>query len=324
MIVLDGKKYQSNPGESVLDCLLRHGVDMPYSCRGGVCQTCLMRAVRGEPEAAAQKGLKPAMVKQKFFLPCSCDASQELEIAFPDSGAFRFQTTVLSKDRLSKRIVRLRLQRPQGYDYYAGQYLTLYNSEGVGRNYSLASLPVLEPFLELHIRIVKGGRVSEWILNAVNAEDEVTIGQAIGNCVYTKDDMEQPLLLIGTGSGLAPLYGILRDALHQGHRGPIALYHGSGNREGIYLGEELRTLASHHANFTYIPCVSQGDAVDGFTAGRALDIALGDHPKLQGWKAYLCGDAEMVKAASRAVFLAGVSLKDVYSDAFLPSQPLSS
>ena len=63
-----------------------------------------------------------------------------------------------------------------------------------------------------------------------------------GNCFYIPDNPEQNLLLIGTGCGLAPLYGIIRDALAQGHRGAIKLYHGSKTVESLYMSKELKVL----------------------------------------------------------------------------------
>ena len=129
------------------------------------------------------------------------------------------------------------------------------------------------------------------------------------------------MLLIGTGSGLAPLYGIVRDALHQGHKGQIKLYHGSSSLAGIYLLDELHTLAERHENFDYFPCVSRETPVDGMFRGRATDLALADNSQLSGWRAYICGEPTMVNATGRAVFLAGVSMQDVYTDAYLPSQP---
>ena len=45
----DRHRYELAPGQSVLDCLLASGLAIPHSCRNGVCQTCLMRAIEGTP-----------------------------------------------------------------------------------------------------------------------------------------------------------------------------------------------------------------------------------------------------------------------------------
>ena len=305
----------------MLECLLRQGVAIPYSCRSGVCHGCLMRSVSGTPAADSQKGLKPSLVSQNYFLPCLCRTDQDLEIVPPDTAGLRFENVVVGIDAMSDAIVRVRLQRPSGFDYHAGQFLTLYNPQGVGRSYSLASVPVLDPFLEMHIRLVPNGVVSNWVKHTLKVGDAVVISEAIGNCFYVAGNTEQALLLIGTGSGLAPLYGIVRDALHSGHQGTIKLYHGSGSTAGIYLQQELSRLAQNHPNFHYVPCVSRSEGGPGIAQGRATTVALQQNPKLSGWRAYVCGEPTMVTDTSRAIFLAGASLKEINSDPFIHSKP---
>jgi len=304
----------------VLDCLLRQGVEAPHSCRSGVCHTCLMRVVNGTPSIESQKGLKPSLASQNYFLPCSCSAEQDLEVVLPDAQNFRFSTSVVSIDPLTNDIIRLRLERPSNFHYQPGQYVNLYNPQGVGRSYSLASVPVLDPFLELHMRLVPKGQVSGWVHNTLKVGAEVTISDAIGNCFYVAGNPQQNLLLVGTGSGLAPLYGIVRDALHQTHAGTIKLYHGSSTLAGIYLQHELHQLSLNHANFHYFPCVSR-ESGDDVLQGRATAIALEQNSKLTDWRVYICGEPAMVNDTSRAVFLAGASLQEIYSDPFIHSKP---
>jgi NAD(P)H-flavin reductase len=279
-----------------------------------------MRMVDGTPSSDSQKGLKPSLKEQKYFLPCSCNTAQDMEVILPDAASFRFATSVVSIDPLTSEIIRLRLEKPSGFQYKPGQFVTLYDPDGTGRSYSLASVPVLDPFLELHIRLVPKGQVSGWVHNELKVGDAVAISDAIGNCFYVAGDVQQSMLLIGTGSGLAPLYGIVRDALHQTHQGTIKLYHGSGTMAGIYLQQELRQLAHNHANFQYVPCVSR-ESGDDVLHRRATAVALEQNPKLSGWRAYICGEPAMVNDTSRALFLAGASLKEIYSDPFIHSKP---
>ena len=98
--------------------------------------------------------------------------------------------------------------------------------------------------------------------------DTIEVAGPFGNCFYTSGSADASLLLIGTGSGLAPLYGIVTDALYHGHTGPIRLYHGSWKPEGLYLVDRLRQLSAEHPNFVYVPCVD-ADARPGYREGRA-------------------------------------------------------
>jgi len=316
-IIFEGKGYLTEAGETVLDCLIRQGVQVEYSCQAGVCQTCMLKAVSGDPGPDSQPDLKDALKAQNYFLACSCVPEGDLELVRPGDALMHVTTVVQSMDEMNPEVMRLRLARPDDYTYFPGQFLNLFNSDGTGRSYSLASLAEGEDFLELHIRLLPKGQVSGWVHAQLAVGDTVTISHAIGDCFYTPGAPEQPLLLIGTGTGLAPLYGVLRDALRQSHSGPIHLYHGASTPAGLYLIEVLRTLAAEAENVFYRPCVSQGDAMEGFASARADQLALAEHADLSGWRVYLCGREEMVKAAQRKVFLAGVDLKNIHADAFL-------
>ncbi len=314
----NNQDYPVKPGESVLDALLRQGVKMEYSCRAGGCQSCLMQALKGTPTPQSQTGLDDAARAQGYFLPCICVPDTDMEIAKPGGESARMESEVLELEMLNPEVLRLRLQRPEGYDYRPGQFLNLYNPEGVGRAYSIASLRE-EPFLELHIRHVPNGKVSGWANTRLKVGDRVSISSPSGECCYTPGHPDQPLLMIGTGTGLAPLYGIVRDALAQGHRGEIHLYHGSSVIAGLYMIEEMHALAERVENFHYYPCVGQESVPKGVFAGRESQKALADHGDLTGWRVYLCGHEEMVTTTRKKSFLAGASLNDIYADPFVPA-----
>lgn len=320
-ILFGGREYATAPDETILDCLIRHGVPAPHACRSGLCHTCMMRALEGTPSGESQRGLKDALVLQHYFLPCICVPPGDMSLVLPDAETFRTHTVVTHLDNLGPEIMRLRLARPEGYHYRAGQYLTLFNADGVGRCYSLASVPALDNELELHIRRVPGGVVSGWVNDRLQTGATVSIGEALGDSFYIPGRPNQPLLLIGTGSGLAPLYGIARDALRQGHTGPIKLYHGSRTPDGLYLVQALIDLALKHPGFDYRPCVSRGSAPTWAVHARADDRALEENPGLAGWRVYLCGNPDMVNHAKRRVFLAGASMSEIFADPFLPSRP---
>lgn len=310
--------YNCNENETVLDILQVHGHAVPSSCRSGLCQTCMMQAVKGTPPAASQQGLKDTLKTQNYFLACCCKPGEDLEVSLPNTGTARIKTTVKNINRLSHDIVGIHLSCEQPIEYKAGQFINLFKDNLLARSYSLASVPTQDKLLILHVRKVPEGRMSSWIHSELSSGDAIEISLPIGECFYISGKPEQAMMLIGTGSGLAPLYGIIRDALSQGHNGPIRLYHGNRYINDLYLVEELRQLAVQHTNFSYIPCVSEEPAADGqIRNGQVLDVALADYPKLVGWRIYLCGNPDMVKAAKKKTFLTGASMKDIYADAFL-------
>jgi len=301
----------------VLDCLTGHGVPVPHSCRAGVCQTCLMRATEGTvPPAASQLGLKDSLKLANHFLACLCQPDGDLAVALPDDEHTAVHAIVRKLELLNHDIMLVELECRQPLEYRAGQFINLVRDSAHVRSYSLASVPRLDKHLQLHVRRLPQGRVSGWIHEELQIGQNVEVRGPAGDCLYVPGKPGQPLLLVGTGSGLAPLYGILRDALDLGHIGPVRLFHGSRDLHGLYLTDELRELERRFAQFTYYPCLSGADVPAGCTAGRVHEAALRETPNLKGWRVYLCGHPDMVKTTRKKAFLAGAALQEIHADAF--------
>ena len=304
-IIYRGQSYDCKENESVLDTLTAGGELIPSSCKAGICQTCLMQATSGQVPEEARKGLKPTLAAQGYFLACSCTPSEDIEVNLPQDGVGRLSAEILGIELLNPEIASVKLAPARHLEYRAGQFINFFRDETTTRSYSLASVPELDDCITLHVRRIPNGKVSTWIHEGLSPGDVVDISEATGDCFYIPDDPGQGLLLIGTGSGLAPLYGIVRDALQQGHSGSIRLYHGSLDVAGLYLIDELKELARVHPNFFYAPCVSNEAAPNGFREGTVLDVAMEDIPSLTGWRVYLCGNP--------------ASIRNIYADPFLPA-----
>ena len=69
------------PGETVLNALLRAGIDVPFSCKAGVCQTCVSLCIEGDVPEKAQRGLAAHLLEKRYFLPCKCKAVSDMRIA---------------------------------------------------------------------------------------------------------------------------------------------------------------------------------------------------------------------------------------------------
>lgn len=316
-------------GETLLDAVLRAGVDVPYSCKNGVCLTCMMRVTEGSVPETAQVGLKDTLRTRGYFLPCICKldskgADDNLKVDYPVDSAVFGRAVVVGVDELASDIRGVRLEPATPLFYHAGQFLNLRRADGLQRSYSLASVPKLDECLTLHVKRLPRGQMSNWVFDDLQPGAEVDIQGPNGNCFYLPGQAAQPMLLIGNGSGLAPLIGIARDALSDGHDGPIHLYHGSRHAKGLYLIDELRSLAEAHENFHYAPCVSGAGEVaaaadDGgldIRSGRADAIAFDEHSALEGWRIFLCGYPPMVGAAKKRAYLSGADMVDIYADPF--------
>jgi len=317
----EGKVYSLQAEETVLETLLRENLNVPYGCQGGVCQTCMMRSTDTPPPAAAQVGLKEPLKKKNYFLPCVCYPENDMEIVRPDHSGISLESKVVAKESLSRDIIRVTLQFEGELDFRAGQFVNLTRSDGVTRSYSIANPPGKDNLLEFHIRRLPNGEFSAWAYDELAVGESLILSEPQGDCHYLPDYSDRELLLVGTGSGLAPLYGIVLDALENDHSGSIHLYHGSRNTEGLYLVDELRQLATNNEKFNYTPCISGEDVADGYSAGRAESVALSNISDLKGWTVFLCGHPEMVSQAKKQAYLSGASLQNIYSDPFLVNSP---
>ena len=333
-IEFEGSSYDLLPGETVLAGLTRQGVELPSFCRTGVCQTCLVRATRGTPTASSQAGVAASWVERGCFLACQCIPEGPLAVERSDVFG-TFTSRVVRVEQLSQRVLRVELEVPAGFEYRGGQFLQLERAGGVMRPYSIASLPG-SGRLELHVALLPGGLMSQWLRTAT--DQPVTLRGPFGECFYLEREPERPLLLAGTGTGLAPLLAVTRAALAAGHRGPIHLYHGSTSVEGLYLWRELLELVEAAPQLRVFGSVlpAPGTAAPSGASPaaaaaspsrcqllhRPLERLILDDPlDCFDCRVYLCGDPGLVQRLRQRVYLCGAPLARIHCDPFVAPSP---
>ncbi|MDO9587073.1 MAG: 2Fe-2S iron-sulfur cluster binding domain-containing protein [Brevundimonas sp.] len=315
-LTFDGVAYEASEGQTVLAALEAAGIVLDNSCRAGVCQSCLVQSLDGDPPKAAQAGLSKALALDGYFMACVCVPEASMAIGRAGQVRQRIGAVVRSLDWLSDTVTRLILE-PQGtFTCRAGQFLSLIDpGSGVVRSYSIAGCH--DGLIELHIRILPGGRMSSLVASEIVPGYRMTISGPSGACFYEDLDPDRRIVLAGTGTGLAPLWAILNDALAQGHRGPINLYHGALDRSGLYLVKALEALQASQPGFRYAPCIR--DETDA--AGTDLvSVVTRAETDLAHTTFFLCGDEVLVNRLKRALFLAGVKLDRIHADPFVPAQ----
>ncbi|MFO0610835.1 MAG: 2Fe-2S iron-sulfur cluster binding domain-containing protein [Polyangiales bacterium] len=313
-----GRALALDAGETVLDVLDRAGERVASSCRVGACQSCLVRARGGAPPAGAQKGLRPALAEQGYFLACQARPDNDLEAA-PADDLPRVRAAVVRVERPAADVARIFLAPEAPFAYRAGQFVHVARADGLTRPYSLAGVPD-DAHLELHVRRAPGGAMSGYLCDALAPGDVLTLRGPAGSCCYENGRPSQPLVLAGTGTGLAPLLGVARDALARGHEGPITLLHGAVTAAGLYADDVLTALAARHPTLRYAPSVL--DAPPGDPRGGAIRERLGRALReAPGARVFLCGPPETVGPMQRDAFLGGVKLRDLLVDAFVTAPP---
>lgn len=289
---------------NLLDALNDAGYAVPYSCRAGSCHACLVHCLEGQPEDAMPEALDSERREQGWRLACQCRVSGDLWVAVFDPLSDGLPARVCELDWFGD-VLRLRLEPERPLRYQAGQHLVLW-LRGVARPYSLASLPGEDAFLEFHLDCRLSGAFCDKA-RQLAVGDELRLGELRGAALhYDADWQERPLWLLAAGTGLGPLWGILREALRQGHQGAIKVLHVARNDEGHYLAEGLEALASRYTQLD----------VQQVVADRVEEALAGLRPSSRQTVALLCGAPGSVERFARRLFIAGVPRNQVFADVF--------
>jgi ferredoxin-NADP reductase len=285
----------------------------------------MMQVVEGAPDPASQAGLKPALVAQNYFLPCRSRPAGDLVVRLPAEGA-SLAATLRARRALSPSVAAVWIAVPGDVSgFRPGQYVNLVRDDGLVRSYSIANLPEQDGALELHIRREPYGQMSNWLHDAPLGTALRVRGPA-GECFYMADSEQAdfPMLLAGTGTGLAPLLGVVRDALAHGHRGPVWLMHGARAPAALYYADPLRALAAAHPNLTVRFSVTDSAACGGDITDTPVQACVAERLKETGaatTRVFLCGAPDLVKDLKKQCFLAGVPSRQIHSDPFLMAEP---
>lgn len=292
---------------NVLDSLNQAGVAVPYSCRAGSCHACLVRITGGEPTDAQPQALTREQRAQGWRLACQCQVVEDLWVEVFDPLRDGLPAEVVGLEWLCSTVLRVQLLTQRPLRYRAGQHVVLWAANGVARPYSLASLPDEDRYLVFHLDCTHPGAFID-AARAFKVGDVVRLGELRGGALrYDPDWQQQPLWLLASGTGLGPLYGVLREALRQDHQGPIRLVHVARTVTEHYLREALQALAGEHPNLE-LEWVLRDELADFLAQLRVVS---------RQTHALVCGHADSVEAFAKRLFLAGLPRSQLLADTFV-------
>jgi len=313
----NGEIYERKKDESILSCLIRHGIEYPHSCQAGICQACLAKTKEKESiESSWQAELPHTLRAQGYFLTCLAKPKANFQLSSVEDAECDSVAVVQDIKHLNHNVTQIKLVTDNLNIWVPGQYIRLINSENVCRSYSIANIPFQEGYIELHVKRVLGGAMSNWLWDENRINTAVRIRGPFGKCYYNNPNNNSfDIVLAGTGTGLAPLVAIIKSAYEQNHQGKITLLHGGLNDNDIYYADEIRELAKENGSFHYDPCVlnSSGQFPVASIEKRILQH-LND---VKNTQVYVCGPKEITNKLKRAAFIAGVSSTKIFSDAFV-------
>lgn len=318
-----GRTFDSEPGETLLDAAARAGITLPYSCRSGRCSTCKCRVREGASTALhPESGLTERERAAGWVLACVRSATTDLVIEADELGDVklaparivpcRIDALELLAPDVAKVVLRLPPNNP--FVFAAGQYVDIIAPNGLRRSYSLANAQ--GPRLELHIRAVEGGALSAYWFGPAKPNDLLRLNGPLGTFVL-RDIAGLDLVFLATGTGIAPVKAMLEAiaGLDSAAR-PASISVFWGGREQRDLYWDVNSVA---AGQRFVPVLSRGGASWQGARGHVQDVFLAEGPDLARSVVYACGSEAMVRAAEEQLTAAGLPPQRFRADAFVAS-----
>jgi CDP-4-dehydro-6-deoxyglucose reductase len=325
IVTTSGKRFNGEEGESILEAALRHGVALEYSCQTGRCSTCKAQLRAGSTIALHDEiGLEPSEQAAGWILTCVRTASSDVVIQADDLGNVRmfpakiYPCRIHSIEHVSDDVARVVLRLPPGaeFSYHPGQYIDVVGRGGLRRSYSIANAPSLSGHLELHIRRVAGGAMSEYWFGEANENDLLRLRGPLGT-FFLRDVADRDLVFLATGTGIAPVKAMLEGlAGSESERRPSSVRLCWGGRLPQDLYWDLSGVSVEHE---FVPVLSCARPEWSGARGHVQEALLALRPNLRQTVVYACGSEVMVRDARRTLVDAGLPERCFHSDAFLPS-----
>ncbi|MBX3608755.1 MAG: 2Fe-2S iron-sulfur cluster binding domain-containing protein [Hydrogenophaga sp.] len=320
-----GHSFDADGDEAVLSAARRSDVPFAYDCRSGGCGTCRVRIVEGAvryEDDELPMGLSEEEAAAGQALLCQARACGDLVVSadVPDLGApaQRMLARVEQVHALCGDVTRLCLELPVDADFRfrPGQYMNVHLPDGGHRSFSMASRPD-GTRVDFHIRRIPGGRFTDAELGTLQPGDALEVELPLGSFCLRPQDY-RPIVMLATGTGLAPLKAMLESLKGDEDCPPIHLYWGARTEADLYLDEAIRTWGDGLYEFNYVPVLSRAGAEWPGRRGHVQQAVLEDLGDQLGECAfYLCGSPAMIADAKATLAARGADPAFFYSDSFL-------
>jgi 3-ketosteroid 9alpha-monooxygenase subunit B len=194
-------------------------------------------------------------------------------------------------------------EHAEAFRYRPGQFLTLriaHDGRHLLRCYSLASCPLLQEPLRVTVKRVTQGRASNWICDQIKAGDAIEVKPPAGH--FTARSLDDDFLLFAGGSGITPIFSIIRSALVAG-RGHLYLIYANRDEQSVIYRDQLNALAHQHP--TRLQVIHLLDSVQGLPSVAQLAelarprISLSQDAGLAD--CYVCGPEAFMECALEAL-----------------------
>lgn len=211
--------------------------------------------------------------------------------------------------------------------YQPGQYLTLIfriNGRRYIRPYSFSSAPGVDATLNVTVKRVLSGIVSNHIIDNLKVDDLVEVMPPMGHFVVelTKLDDSTPIVLWGAGSGITPLISIAKFLL-KNRKNEVTLVYGNRDFENTLFVDQIKLLNQEHSNFTVWHFLSKASIsnahphhVEGRISPSKVLSVLKENDKSSDSLHYICGPLGLKESVKGALNKYGISEANIFSEDF--------
>lgn len=319
-----GREFVAESGVSLLDAASAAGIALPYSCRTGRCSTCKALVQRGQTRPLSdESGLGSEEIEAGWILTCVRTAETDVKLDIEDLGGITLPQPktlpcrIAVLDKLAPDVLRVKLRLPptSTFSFIPGQYIDVIGINGIRRSYSLANASDSEKLLELHIRAVNGGAMSDYWFNHARLNDLLRLNGPLGT-FFLRERANTDVFFLATGTGIAPVKAMLESLTQvpEEHPKSIVVLWGGRKPEDFYI--DIAAIPGKHR---YIPVISRPNVGWTGAKGYVQDILLSTAPDLSNAAVYACGSDNMIHDAKKLLSNAGLPTARFYSDAFVSS-----
>ena len=204
------------------------------------------------------------------------------------------------------------------FAYEPGQFLTFrahVDGEAHHRCYSMSSAPAVDDELQVTVKRVPGGVVSNWMIDTLGPGDLVEASVPAGVFLLAPGDGD--LVAFCGGSGITPVFSLLKTALAASDR-RVRLYYANRERDAVIFAAELDALVERHPGRVEVE--HHHDVERGFVDADAVASFLGDPA---GAEVYICGPGPFMDIVEDTVLAHGVGADRIHIERFTPAEPVA-
>lgn len=321
----NGKIFEVGESETILDGVMRGGALLKHSCLTGRCGACKSAVIAGHSTAVSSEiGLTEEERENGVILLCARKAVSDLSVEACDLDGLPMPSRrilpcrIHALDPVGADVMRVILRLPPNasFPYLPGQYINLAKRGGPCRSYSIANAPRSDGMLELYIRFFPDGAMSRYWFAEATVGSLLQLTGPMGMCFESSRD-EAELVLLATGTGMAPIKAILEDCAQNNKarkRRPPHVFWGGRTQNDMFWAPGEPDFPVH-----FVPVLSRADASWNGARGYVQDAAISHGIDFKKAVVYACGSPLMIDSARDTLNAAGLPLKNFYADAFVAS-----